>query len=206
MPLFAPPQDLTRYKGYIFDCDGTLADTMPMHFLAWKQSLKEGGGTFTFTWELFLSRAGMSMEQTVSELSAQFRCALDYQLIADRQRTLFEELVEEVKPVPEVLSFARLVAETAPVSVASGSIRRSVDRTLRLIGALDLFPVIITPEHVQNGKPAPDMFLLAAEKMQVRPEECLVIEDGVLGIEAAKSAGMDCAIVETRPPEEPTRS
>ncbi len=203
MSRFQPPEDLTRYEGYIFDCDGTLADTMPMHFLAWKRALREGGSTFEFDWDLFLSRAGMSMQKTVEELSAQFQCPLDHHIVAERQQVIFEELVAEVQPVPEVLSFARTVARTHPLSVASGSGRKSVERTLSLIGAKELFSVIVTPEDVTHGKPAPDMFLLAAREMNVNPERCLVIEDGVLGIQAAKSAQMDCAVVATLSKESP---
>lgn len=193
---FSPPSDVNHYSGFIFDCDGTLADTMPAHHIAWKRALAEGGGRFEFDWSLFVSRAGMSMEQTIVELSKQFRVKLDPDLVAKRQRELFRELSEEIPPVEEVLDFARRVARSHPVAVASGSARPDVERSLRIIGAWDLFPIIVTPEDVTNGKPAPDMFLLAAEKMNVRPTQCLVIEDGELGFEAARRAHMDYLVVD----------
>jgi beta-phosphoglucomutase-like phosphatase (HAD superfamily) len=192
---FTPPPDTDRYSGFIFDCDGTLADTMPAHHLAWQQALREGGATFDFHWDLFVSRAGMSMEGTVLELSEQFSVGLDSVLISRRQRELFGKFSARAEPVHEVLEFARLVAQRAPVSVASGSSRTDVLRSLEIIGAKDLFSVVITPEDVTRGKPAPDMFLLASDRMGVAAADCLVIEDSKFGIEAARRAGMDYAVV-----------
>jgi len=190
---FVPP--VRRYGGYIFDCDGTLADTMPLHHSAWKQALAAAGAGFDFTWDIFVSRAGMSLERTVAELSEQFSTPLDATLVAAQHRAIYEALEVDVQAVPGVLEFAREVSAFAPVAVASGSIRAHVQRSLQAIGAGDLFPIIITPEDVTRGKPDPEMFLLAAERMGVAPSECLVLEDGALGIEGAKRAGMDYAIV-----------
>lgn len=190
---FVPPA--RRYAGYIFDCDGTLADTMSLHHSAWKQALAAAGARFDFTWDIFVSRAGMSLERTVAELSEQFSTPLDATLVAARHRSIYEALEVDVQAVPGVLEFAREVSAFAPVAVASGSIRTHVQRSLRAIGAGELFPIIITPEDVTHGKPDPEMFLLAAERMGVPPTECLVLEDGELGMEGARRAGMDYAIV-----------
>lgn len=188
MNSFAPP---TRtYAGYIFDCDGTLADTMPLHHRAWREALRAGGASFDFHWDLFMSRAGMSLERTVSELAEQFSVTLHPETVASTQRRLFAELEGGVQPIADVVRFAREVARTRPVSVASGSLRATVERTLERIFARDLFEIIVTPEDVKRGKPDPEMFLLAAERMGVPPHECLVFEDAELGIEAARHAGM----------------
>lgn len=186
---FSPPQ--RSYAGYIFDCDGTLADTMPLHHRAWQRALAENGATFPFPWDLFVSRAGMTLEQTVIELSREFAVSLDPARVAAAQRRHFAALEGEMRPIADVVAFAQQVARTHPLSVASGSLRATVDRTLRRLGLLELFPIVITPEDVQRGKPEPDMFLLAAERMGVAPAECLVFEDGEMGIEAARRAGMD---------------
>lgn len=190
---FSPPD--RHYDGYVFDCDGTLADSMPLHFAAWRHALKEAGARFDFSWHLFEKRAGMSLEGTVEELAQEFSVALDPRAVADAQRRHFASLESEMVAVVDVLAFARKVAKHSPVAVASGSSRPSVERTLTLIGARELFPIIVTPEDVERGKPHPDMFLLAAQKMDVERERCLVLEDAQLGFEAARRAGMDYAIV-----------
>jgi HAD superfamily hydrolase (TIGR01509 family) len=198
---FAAPSDLNQYAGYIFDCDGTLADTMPAHHIAWKRALAEGGAAFDFNWSVFVSRAGMSMERTVEELSEQFQVTLDPDSVSRRQRELFRELSVNISGVGEVIDFAKQLAGRRPIAVASGSSRPEVERTLSTVGARDLFDVIITPEDVVHGKPAPDMFLLAAAKMGVAPSACLVIEDGELGFEAARRAGMDYLVVDGPEPD-----
>ncbi len=184
-----------RYDGFIFDCDGTLADTMPLHYRAWLHALRESGVAFDFHWELFLSRAGMSLERTVEELNAQFSTNLEPAEVAASQRRFFESELDMVLPIPEVVELARLVCRQHRASVASGSTYQHVIRTLELIGVRSCFDVIVTPSDVVHGKPAPDMFLLAAERMAVPPERCLVIEDSLLGVEAAKHAGMHAALV-----------
>lgn len=193
MTRFIRPQK--AYAGYIFDCDGTLADTMPIHHKAWKSALRASGATFEFDWALFTKRAGMSLEKTVEALSSEFRVPLDPNTIASHQREVFKSLEHLVKPIQEVVSFADEVRKHARVSVASGSVRRNVERTLRSIAILDWFPTIVTPEDVTYGKPDPEMFLLAAERMGVEPSDCLVLEDAQLGLEAAARAGMDAALV-----------
>jgi beta-phosphoglucomutase family hydrolase len=197
---FTPPTEV--FAGYIFDCDGTLADTMPLHHLAWQRALAEHGAEFDFHWELFVSRAGMTLEQTVVELAAQFRVPLDPTAVARSQRHFYAELEPTMEPIADVISYARSAARSAPVSVASGSQRATVDRTLCQLGISDLFPIIVTPEDVPRGKPAPDMFLLAARLMGVAPERCVVFEDGEMGIRAARSAGMAVVRVEAPRPRE----
>jgi HAD superfamily hydrolase (TIGR01509 family) len=194
--IFEP---LTReYAGYIFDCDGTLADSMVVHHSAWLAALAAHGATFDFHWDLFTSRAGMSLPNTVLELNAQFGLALDAEAVIASQRLEYERFLPTVKPITDVVELARRVARTSPVSVASGGERQVVRRTLELIGLAEVFPVVVTAEDVTHGKPAPDMFLLAAERMGVAASECVVFEDSVLGLEAAKRAGMASVLV--RPP------
>ena len=161
---------------------------MPLHFSAWRHALNKAGATFEFSWQLFTSRAGMSLPLTVEELSAQFNIQLDPDAVARSQYEHYRALENQVKPVPGVLEFARDVAKRAPISVASGSSRESVERTLSTIGARDLFEILVTPESVEHGKPAPDMFLLAAKLMQVPAQDCLVLEDAEFGFEAARRA------------------
>ena len=194
MALFSLP---TRsYSAFIFDCDGTLADSMPLHQQAWISALRRYGATLDFGWELFMSRAGKTVELTVAELNAEFGLTLDPALVAAAQRAEFDALAVGVKPLDEVVAYARERARAGcPVSVASGGDAPTVRRTLRTIGVTDLFPIVVTAEEVAHGKPAPDLFLLAAERMGVAPADCLVFEDSLLGITAAERAGMGAVLV-----------
>jgi len=194
--IFEPP--IRDYGGYIFDCDGTLADSMVVHHKAWLAALEQHGAHFEFDWELFTSRAGMTLPNTVRELNAQFGLSLDPEAVTASQRAEYERFLPTVQPITDVVELALRVAKTKPVSVASGGERKAVLRTLELIGLGQTFSVIVTAEDVTHGKPAPDMFLLAAERMGVLPEDCVVFEDSVLGIEAAKRAKMASVLV--RPP------
>lgn len=192
--MFEP---LTRdFDGYIFDCDGTLADSMVVHHRAWLAALHLHGATFDFDWELFTSRAGMSLPKTVEALNEQFALAMDPLAVTAAQRAEYERFLPSVRPIAPVVELALRVARSAPVSVASGGERKIVLRTLELIGLGDTFSVVVTAEEVSHGKPAPDMFLLAAERMGVAPGQCVVFEDSVLGLEAAKRAGMTAVLVQ----------
>ena len=198
MSLFSLPE--RSYSAFIFDCDGTLADSMPLHQQAWIVALRKYGATFEFGWDLFMSRAGKTIELTVSELNAEFGLALDPALVAAAQRAEYDALALGVKPLDEVVAFARERAQAGyPVSVASGGDAPTVRRTLQTIGVTELFPIVVTAEEVRHGKPAPDLFLLAARRMGVAPAECLVFEDSLLGIMAAESAGMGAVLVSRTP-------
>jgi beta-phosphoglucomutase-like phosphatase (HAD superfamily) len=143
-----------------------------------------------------MSRAGKTIELTVIELNAEFGLTMDPTLVAADQRACYDLLALEVRPLDEVVAYARERAAAGfPVSVASGGDAPTVRQTLRTIGVSDLFPVVVTAEEVAHGKPAPDLFLLAAKRMGVAPEQCLVFEDSLLGIEAAERAGMRAVLV-----------
>jgi beta-phosphoglucomutase-like phosphatase (HAD superfamily) len=198
-PLFSLPA--REYSAFIFDCDGTLADSMPLHQRAWISALRKFGATFDFGWELFMSRAGKSIELTVAELNAEFGTALDPALVSAAQRAEYDALASGLKPIDQVVAYARSRALLGyPVSVASGGDAATVARTLRTIGVSELFPVVVTVEDVEHGKPAPDLFLLAAKRMAVDPAQCLVFEDSLLGIVAAERAGMGAVLVASRDP------
>lgn len=187
-----------EFAAFIFDCDGTLADSMPLHQKAWIMAFTAHGASFEFSWELFMRRAGMTLEQTVEELNAEFGLNMDPARVAADQRRFYEELMHGVEPIAEVVAFARTKAGRHPLSVASGGERTIVERTLRTIGVSELFPVVVVSADVPRGKPAPDLFLLAAERMGVAPSRCLVFEDGLLGIEAAERAGMASVLVKSQ--------
>jgi beta-phosphoglucomutase-like phosphatase (HAD superfamily) len=192
-PIELPPGE---FSGFIFDCDGTLADSMPLSHLAWQRALAAHGATFDFDWELFMSRAGMTMALTVEALNRQFGTSLDPVSVELRHNAEYLAVMDEVQPIAAVVDVARRHFGKIPMSVASGSSRPFVERTLEIIGVKDLFSVVVVAADVPHGKPEPDIFLLAAERMGVAPEACLVFEDGEPGLLATRRAGMKTVLVD----------
>ncbi|MBV9489236.1 MAG: HAD family phosphatase [Verrucomicrobia bacterium] len=191
MAIFNAPTK--KYAGYIFDLDGTLAHSMPVHYKAWVRATEPFG--VAMTEDLFYSLGGVPTRRIVEILNERFRCSMDPELVADQKESFFLEMMTTMQPIEEVAEFARQVATYAEVAVASGGTLPIVERTLRAVGFKDFFPVIVTSEQVERGKPFPDMFLEAARRMRVEPTACLVIEDSPAGIKAAEAAGMDHVLV-----------
>jgi HAD superfamily hydrolase (TIGR01509 family) len=191
MTIFTAPTK--RYQGYIFDCDGTLAHSMPVHYLAWKKAVGEAGGQIPE--DFFYSLGGVPSRQIVSLLNEKFGSQMDPETVATLKEEYYIDLLPRVTPIEEVAAFAREVATFAKVAVASGGILPVVLKTLNSIGFGDFFSVVVTSEQVARGKPYPDMFLEAARRLNVSPETSLVLEDSPAGFEAAEAAGMDCAVV-----------
>lgn len=183
------------FQGYIFDCDGTLIDSMPLHYIAWGEALKGHAAPFVFTEEEFYGSAGMKEQDVVRALNQKHGTNLDPVGVDELKMEIFARRIPEVKALPAVAEVARRLHGRHPLAVASGSAEPTVRACLEATGLIDLFPIIITPERVKHGKPAPDMFLLAAELMGVPPSECLVFEDGQSGLDAAKAAGMQTVFV-----------
>lgn len=184
------------YAGYIFDLDGTLIDSMPVHFDAWTAGLRNSGFVHEFTEELFYSLGGVPTKRIVEILNERHGTTLDPDAVMHEKERLYLELLPGVPRIVPVVEFAeRAVARGLPISIASGGPRPVVDAALRGAGLDHLFRVIVTPEDVQHGKPSPEMFLLAAARMGVPARECLVLEDAEMGRRAAVAAGMDYVMV-----------
>ncbi len=186
-------------KAFLFDCDGTLIDTMTLHFDSWERVLREHGAEKGVDYEAFLEMGGMSGHEVAARLCRMTGASSDnLDGMVQRKRELFHEAVDHCKAIPQVAEFARRVAETHAVAVVSGGHRTAVLRSLEATGLTELFEVVVTPDMVANGKPAPDMYLLAAERLGIAPRDCIVFEDGLPGIEAARAAGMRVIVVETK--------
>ncbi len=182
------------FAGYIFDCDGTLADTMPLHYRAWKRLVEELGGTFPE--ELFYQWGGRPTTRILESLRDEYGLAVsDVHVLAERKEGYFVELIHEVRPIEPVLQIARHYHGTVPLAVASGGFRQLVEQTLEVIGIRQLFDAVVCAEDVERPKPFPDPFLEAAHRMKVVPRDCLVFEDSPVGIKAAEAAGMQWVFV-----------
>lgn len=186
------------FGGYIFDCDGTLANSMPLHLLAWRNAFEQAGAEFEFTPDLFMEYAGVGHRDTVVQLNDRFGSSIDPDVCVEAKESWYERNMGDLDTIPEVIRLLQTVRDQRPVCVASGGPRSLVDKTLKIIGLADQFHIVVTQDDVTRSKPDPEMFLLAARKMGVDPGDCLVIEDSQLGIRAAQTAGMTSVLVESR--------
>jgi beta-phosphoglucomutase family hydrolase len=183
------------FQAFIFDCDGTLVDSMPLHYIAWVEALKRHEAPFEFTEEVFYAHAGIKEQDVVKILNAKHGTNIDPVSVDELKMEIFRQRIPEVQPVRPVAEFAKSMHGRFPMAVASGSEEPTVRGCLEATGLIHLFETIITPKLVKHGKPAPDMFLLAAERLGAPPSECLVLEDGNSGLEAAKAAGMQAVFI-----------
>jgi HAD superfamily hydrolase (TIGR01509 family) len=172
----------------IFDCDGTLADTMPAHYQAWLEILRPHG--VPFPEDRFYALAGMPSDKIIEVIFAEVGKVPDVDALTREKQAAFVARAREVRPIEKVVAIARNARGKMPMAVASGGHRHMVELTLRRIDILDWFPVIVTAEDTLHHKPAPDLFLEAARRLGVPPASCTVYEDSELGFEAARRAGM----------------
>jgi len=175
-------------RGLIFDCDGTLVDSMPLHMRAWEFSIGKVGAVWDYGF--FFSKKGMEETAIVDLYNSQFGTALDSVATVHLKHEYFRAHPSEFKPIDPVVDVVRRYQHVLPMSVASGSTRDNVDLELEAIGIKGMFTVILTADDSIDPKPAPDIFLEAARRMRVPPHLCLVFEDGDLGLEAARIAKM----------------
>ncbi len=176
------------FRAYLFDCDGTIADSMPLHYIAWKKALAEWNCTYEE--DLFYSWGGKPVREIIADLNAMQGLNMPVDSLAERKEGFYLEQLPNLKVIPEVLEHIEAQHGRIPMAVVSGSRRSSVTGSLGILGLLDKFDTIVAAEDYKNGKPAPDCFLLAAERLGVAPADCLVFEDTDLGIQAATAAGM----------------
>ena len=179
-----------QYAALIFDCDGTLSDSMPVHFKAWTETMNRYG--ITFPEDRFYSMGGMPTEKIIQMLAREQSIDVDASQAAAEKENAFKSRMSEIVPRENVCEIAREYFQMMPMAVASGSDREVVQCQLETLSLIELFPIIVTSEDTSCHKPEPDVFLKAAEGLSVLASTCLVFEDSPLGIEAARRASMDC--------------
>jgi HAD superfamily hydrolase (TIGR01509 family) len=176
------------FKAYLFDCDGTIADSMPLHYVAWKRILGEWGCDFDE--QTFYAWGGMPVTEIIAALNVRDGLAMPVEEVQRRKEALYFEILPELKAVPEVLEHIELSHGHIPFAVVSGSTRESVTKSLETLGILDKFETLVCAGDYERSKPDPQPFLIAAERLGVAPEDCLVFEDTEMGIQSATAAGM----------------
>jgi HAD superfamily hydrolase (TIGR01509 family) len=181
------------FDAYIFDCDGTLADTMGLHYDAWKMALEPHGADLPE--DLYYSWGGRPTREIVEALNEMQGLLMDPEAMVHHKEGLYHSLIPEVRAIEPVVAFARSMHGKKPLAVASGGGRKAVTATLESLGLIHLFEAIITSEDYKNGKPSPDPYLEAARRLGVAPEGCLVFEDTEIGKQSALAAGMQCVLV-----------
>ncbi len=177
-------------EGIVFDCDGTLVNSMPAHFAAWCEALAFYGAANVFQEDVFYAMGGRPTKDIVVQLNGDYGLKLNPEAVAMKKREAFLARLGEVEPIAEVVEFARACRGKIPMAIATGGTRLVIEKTLQALEISDLFDEVVTADDVLVGKPAPDVFLKAAEMLGVDPAKCLAVEDAPAGIMAAQQAGM----------------
>lgn len=180
-------------KGLVFDCDGTLADTMPLHWLAWSTICKKH--KLNFSEERFYALGGVPSRDILKMLSQEQGIPIDHLAVSLEKENAYLPLLPQALPIHEVVSIAKENHGRLPMAVASGGVKPIIEQVLVHIGIRNLFDAIVTSEDVTRQKPAPDIFLEAARRIGVDPKLCRGYEDTDLGMEAIRAAGMEAVDV-----------
>ena len=178
-----------NFKGLIFDCDGTLADTMPLHWIAWQAITAKHG--LHFPEERFYSYGGVPTRDILKVLSDEQGIDLDPLAVSREKEEVYLPLMNRVTPIEVVVQVARENYGKVPMAVASGGMKPIIEQVLNHLGIRHLFHAVVTSEDVVRQKPAPDIFLEAARRIGVEPQFCRGYEDTDLGMRAIRDAGME---------------
>ncbi|HPA63365.1 MAG TPA: beta-phosphoglucomutase family hydrolase [Spirochaetota bacterium] len=175
-------------KALIFDIDGTLVDTMEIHYKAWEKMFAQQG--FNYPREVFYELAGIPTYKIVPILNERFNLKLDPEETMNEKEKYFMELFGAVKEIKVVSDIARKYHGVLPMSLGTGGRKDIAQMTMETVGLSKYFNIMVAADDVIHHKPAPDTFLKCAELMGVEPRFCQVFEDGELGLQAARTAGM----------------
>jgi len=183
------------FDGLVFDLDGTLVDSMPVHFEAWCEALEQVGAGGIFGEDVFYAMGGRPTKDIVVQLNVEYGLKLDPDTVAFAKKKSFLTRLDRVTLNTELVDYAREWRGRVPLAIATGGSRMEVEKTLQLLELSDLFDEVVTADDVTNGKPDPEVFLKAAELIGVDPARCVAFEDAAPGILAAQAAGMKVVTV-----------
>jgi beta-phosphoglucomutase-like phosphatase (HAD superfamily) len=176
-------------KGLVFDCDGTLADTMPLHWRAWQMITQRHN--LHFPQDRFYAYGGVPSRDILKLLAQEQGRSLDHIAVAHEKEEAFLPLLSQIEPVHAVVEIAKENFGKIPMAVASGGTQKIIVQVLEHLNIRHLFNAVVTSEMVVNQKPAPDIFLEAAKRIGVEPKFCRAYEDTELGLTAIRAAGME---------------
>ena len=194
-PFALPLYKMKEIKGLVFDCDGTLADTMPLHWRAWQMVTRRHD--LHFPEDRFYALGGVPSRDILKLLSEEQGRSLDHIAVAHEKENAYLPMMEAVEPIHAVVEIARANFGKIPLAVASGGTQAIIVQVLEHLKIRHLFNAVVTSEMVKKQKPAPDIFLEAARRIGVEPKFCRAYEDTDLGLQAIRSAGMDAVDVRT---------
>ncbi len=186
------------FRAYLFDCDGTIVDSMPLHYIAWTKALSKWNCTFAES--QFYALGGTPTPDIIAELNRMYGLQMPVEEVTRRKEAAYFENIAQLKAIPEVLEHIELSHGKIPFAVVSGDTRETVTASLRTVNLLDRFETLVCAGDYQRGKPDPEPFVMAAARLGVAPTDCLVFEDTAIGVQAATAAGM--ASVKVPPPWE----
>lgn len=184
-----------KAKALIFDLDGTLSNSLPVHVATWNKIGEQYG--FQFDPQIVVEMTGRPTIEFAKRIVEQYKVDENPQVIVNRKQQSFWDSAGLLKPVDEIIEIVKKYHGTLPMAVGTGASRKSAEVQLSALGIRDFFEAIVTADDVSGHKPKPDTFLECARIMKVNPEFCQVFEDGDLGIEAAEKAGM--IVTDVRP-------
>ncbi|MEM1354621.1 MAG: HAD-IA family hydrolase [Planctomycetota bacterium] len=176
-------------QALIFDLDGTLADTMPAHYIAWKEALEPHG--IVFPEDRFYACGGMSTLTIVEMLSTEQGKPADPLTVSNAKYEAFFKHLPSIQPIDPILDVAKEHHGKLPMAIATGGRRHGAEKILAQVGIGHLFESMVTADDVSNHKPHPETYLRAAELIGVAPENCRAFEDADPGIASARAAGME---------------
>jgi len=187
------------FQAWLFDLDGTLADSMPQHFISWTHAVENHGGKFPE--KLFYEWGGVTPLAIVRRLNEKFGFSMDPETVVHQKESLYLEQIHNVKPIESVLNLLEANHGRIPFAVVTGSPRLNATRALAALNLTDRFQTVVAAEDYTHGKPNPEPFLTAANRLGIPPSSCLVFEDADPGIAAASAAGMQWVRVPVNLPE-----
>ena len=185
--------DLSRYKGIIFDMDGTLIDSMGSHMKAWEKTCAHFG--YPFNLDYMYGLGGVPTMKTAELLNAKYDRQNDPQAVGQFKKDTWLAMDHTPTLIDDTFQIFKANLGSKKIAVGTGAERAGAISLLGHHDLLDKLDALVTSSDVVHGKPAPDTFLKAAETMGVAPEDCVVFEDTKIGHEAATRAGMDCIMV-----------